>query len=202
MLKPEPTGKDTLNLPFKLETTLECAIAADPEWLIGLEWGQSRPGHPEGKVIFHIQNVLNNIDRFFGHSNSRLSLRLIALIHDTFKYKSTYRPSSALQKSHGFWAREFAKKYIDDAAILQVIEQHDDAYKASRWMTEEGNPAAAEMRAQALIAQLGGHLDLFMRFYLCDNRTADKSSEHYRWFERLVNQSKVVPSSREPGAYL
>ena len=41
-------------LPFELETALERRIAAEPEWREGVEWGQPRPGHPEGAVKHHV----------------------------------------------------------------------------------------------------------------------------------------------------
>ncbi len=168
--------------PFTLETQLERAIAADSEWLAGLEWGKPRPGHPEGKVKFHIRDVLNNVDHFFAQADNRLHLRLIALIHDTFKYQARAKPG----KSHGYWASKFAAKYISDKDILQVIELHDQAYKASLLLTRHTDPTAAKKQATALIAQLGHNLNLFMHFYLCDNRTGDKSTAHYEWFRGVV----------------
>jgi hypothetical protein len=180
--------RQSLQLLFELETPLEQAIAIAPEWLAGLEWGSPRPGHPEGKVSTHIRDVLQNIDRFYCRAADRAKLRLIALIHDTFKYQTARPPSTVQGPPHSFCARVFAENFIDDIAVLQAIERHDDAYKIWRGMTETRNPMLAEVEAQALIAQLGDHLELFMRFYHCDSRTAGKSADHYRWFKRLVDQ--------------
>jgi len=173
---------DALELPFGLETRLEKEITADPEWTEGVQWGMPRPGHPEGRVLLHIRDVLNNVDHFFGDSSDRVSLRLIALIHDTFKYQAARSALGAPRKSHEYWARRFAERYINDRGVLQVIEFHDEAYKASRHADRE----AAERRAEELIEQLGDHLDLFLHFYLCDSRTGDKSTSHYEWFKRVV----------------
>ena len=175
-------------LPFQLKTQLEQKIAADPEWQYGLEWGHSRPGHPEGRVVFHIREVLDNVDCFFRNSAHRSSLRLIALIHDTFKYKAAQLEPDTHKKSHGYVARKFAERYISDGGILEVIELHDEAYKAYRLMARYGNRQAAEVQATELITRLGKNLDLFMRFYLCDCRTGDKSTAHYEWFQGLVEQ--------------
>jgi len=180
--------KETLELPFELETSLERRLAADPEWRIGLVWGKPRSGHPEGEVIFHILDVLNNVDHFFGSSDDRSRLRLIALIHDTFKYRTAHRRSGTPQRSHSLWARAFAKKYIDDPGILQVIEFHDEAYKAYLLMTWQRDQEAANNRAKDLRIQLGENLDLFMKFYLCDNQTRGKSTDHFEWFKRLMEE--------------
>jgi hypothetical protein len=179
-------GNDALELPFRLETRLERTITADPKWVEGALWGVSRPGHPEGKVIFHIRDVLNNIEQFFGNSDDRPGLRLIALIHDTFKYQAARSTSGSPGKSHGYWARRFAERYINDPGILQVIELHDEAYKAFVSMSRYTDREAAEKSAEDLIAQLGDNIELFLRFYLCDSRTGDKSMSHYEWFKELV----------------
>jgi hypothetical protein len=180
-----------IELPFNLETQLEQTIAADPDWLAGLEWGQPRPGHPEGKVIFHIQEVLLNVDRFFDNSNNRARLRLIALLHDTFKHVQV-KPG-AFKKSHGYWARQFAERYINDEGILEVIELHDEAYKASLLFTKFGDSQVAERQVQKLLIRLGRHLDLFRQFYLCDQQTGDKSRSHYEWFERVIKKQDILP---------
>ncbi len=130
--------------------------------------------------------MLNNIDRFFGNSDDRPRLRLIALIHDTFKYQAVRSSSAAPRKSHAYRARKFAERYIDDLGILQVIELHDEAYKASLWMSQHANDEAAEKSAEDLITQLGDNIELFLRFYLCDSRTGDKSTSHYKWFKGIV----------------
>ena len=141
-----------------------------------------RPGHPEGQVVFHIRDVLNNVDRFIGQGGDRPRLRLIALVHDTFKYQVDRSSPRTVRKSHGYWACKFGERYLIDPATLQVIELHDEAYRASRHKDRE----VAERRAEALIESLGDNLGLFLRFYLCDSRTGDKSMGHYVWFKQLV----------------
>jgi hypothetical protein len=181
-------SEETLELPFELETPLERRLAADLEWQAGIAWGKPRPGHPEGKVMFHIRDVLNNVDHFFGSSDDRSSLRLIALIHDTFKYKTAHWQPGTPKRSHSLWARVFAEKYIADPGILQVIEFHDEAYKVFLLMTRQAYQEAANGRAKDLIIQLGESLDLFLKFYRCDNQTGDKSADHYEWFKGLVEE--------------
>jgi hypothetical protein len=173
-------------LPFELQTDLEEQIAADPQWLQGITWGTPRPGHPEGEVMFHIREVLNNIDQFFGSASDRTSLRLIALIHDTFKYQVACTTHDTQMQSHGYVARKFAERYIQDLAVLEVVELHDEAYKASLLMNQHGDRAAAERRAGELFIRLGDTIDLFMHFYLCD-LTGDKSTTHYQWFQSIVS---------------
>ena len=61
MLKLNDMNFQTLIQP---ENETEQKIIANPQWQEGVLWGMTREGHPEGKVISHIQEVLKNIDRF------------------------------------------------------------------------------------------------------------------------------------------
>jgi hypothetical protein len=180
------TSESSPDLPFALETQLERAIAADPAWRTGIVWGSPRPGHPEGWVLFHIRDVLANIDHSFDNVADRSRLRLIALLHDTFKYQAAAAAHQLPRPAHGLLARAFAEHYIGDVGVLEVIELHDEAYKAWRLQDKHQDAPSANRRASALIARLGQHLDLFMCFYFCDQRTGDKSIAHYQWFESIV----------------
>lgn len=175
--------------PCHLETELERRIAADPEWRAGLEYGRPRPGHPEGAVVCHIAEVLANVDRFYGDSPLRERLRLIALIHDNFKYRvEPARPRSG-ENHHAAIARRFSERYISDPCVLAVIELHDEAYNAWQKGHRNGDWSRAEERARALLQRLGGELELYLAFYACDNATGDKSQEPLEWFRKIAERA-------------
>ena len=111
------TVTDT-DLHFNLENDLEKRIAADPEWLEGVAWGKPRPGHPEGTAKAHIATVLDNIERFYGDNAAREKLRLIALVHDTFKYQVDTDRARTGENHHAMRARRFAEKYVDYHSVL------------------------------------------------------------------------------------
>ena len=48
---------------IKAETALELQLINEPEFRKGLIWGTPRFGHPEGTIVLHINEVLNNILR-------------------------------------------------------------------------------------------------------------------------------------------
>jgi hypothetical protein len=176
------------------ETDLERTIIADQEWWTGAEYGEPRPGHPEGKVVYHIKEVLNNIDRLFstssydpGPSPLYCQLRLIALIHDTFKYKVDRAKPRNGENHHGTIARRFAEKYIKDEAVLEIIELHDEAYNAWRKGNSRGQWDKAEERAKVLIKRLGNRLELYLAFFQCDNETGDKTRDSVIWFKKIAN---------------
>jgi hypothetical protein len=169
---------------IKPETALERQILADEEFRNGLSYGKPRPGHPEGQVLLHVREVLDNVDKYFPGQN-REALRLIALIHDSFKYKVDRTKQTSGENHHAMIARRFAEKYIKNGGILDIIELHDEAYNSWGIGDRSGNWGKAENRAQRLRDRLGANLPLYMEFYFCDNNTGDKEQDNYTWFESL-----------------
>lgn len=172
------------------ESELETRIMADPRWIAGASWGEPRRGHPEGEVRLHVMDVLANLEGQRLSAGDRSKLRLVALIHDTFKNEvDRARPRSG-ENHHATIARRFAEKYVDDPEVLELIELHDEAYNS--WVTGRwrGDWAAAEARAWRLIDRLGPSIDLYLAFYRADNATGDKEAAPLEWFERLVSTSR------------
>lgn len=166
---------------IKAETELERLILSDPELIEGALWGEPRRGHPEGKVVYHIKEVLDNIDKF-ADKFDRESLRLIAIIHDTFKHKVDRDKPRTGDNHHAMIARRFAEKYISDKDLLDIIELHDEAYNAWSVGSRRGDWRYAEKRALRLIERLGDSIDLFIKFYKCDGLTGDKKNDDFIWF--------------------
>ena len=178
-------------LPFKLETDLEVEICADPEWQKGAVWGRPRPGHPEGQVRYHLVEVLANVDRYATSPEERRDLRLIALIHDTLKYQvDPYKPRTG-ENHHGMLARRFAERHLQDEALLEVIELHDEAYNSWCMGSRKRRWNAAEEHAGLLIDRLGARMALYLRFLRCDNETGSKQPDSVKWFIELVRRRGI-----------
>ncbi|MFH0837607.1 MAG: hypothetical protein V1870_05740 [Candidatus Aenigmatarchaeota archaeon] len=169
-------------------TDFERDIINDPKWLKGIEWGTPRNGHPEGKVLYHIKDVLDNIDHGNYPADTKEKLRQLALIHDSFKHMVDFSES---QKNHGQYAREFAEGYLSDEEMLRVIELHDKAYSIWKRGMREQNMEKAEKKAMELLDTLGDAKDLYIAFYDCDNATTGKSREHFYWFRSLRNHQET-----------
>lgn len=177
---------DLINNIIKPETYLELKIISDPLFIDGALWGKPRNGHPEGLVIYHIGDVLKNIDLHSSIDN-REKLRLIAIIHDTFKYKVDRTKNKDGENHHAMIARRFAEKYISDTDILDIIELHDEAFNSWRKGKLKNKWSVSEERALKLRDRLGKNIDTYMLFYKCDNSTGNKYSEDYQWFSELIN---------------
>ena len=169
---------------IKAETELEKKIISDEEFIKGAMWGKPRNGHPEGQVISHIGDVLKNVDKHSTPDN-RSKLRLIAIIHDSFKYKVDRTKPKCGENHHAMIARRFAEKYIINNEILEIIELHDEAYNS--WCKGDRNNewSKAEKRAYQLIERLGDSLNLYLTFYKCDNETGSKEGDDFIWFSKM-----------------
>ncbi len=169
---------------IKPESQLELSISQDKDFISGCYWGVPRDGHYEGKVIYHIRDVLRNVEKYSSQEN-RCDLRLITLIHDTFKYKVNMSKPRSGENHHAVIARRFAEKFISNENILDVIELHDEAYASWKMIDWKANILGAQDRAKKLIERLDGNLDLYLTFYKCDNRIPSKSRINYDWFSNL-----------------
>ena len=181
-----------MELLFQPETDLEKRICMDLEWKKGAMWGKPRPGHSEGQVIYHITEVLANVDRLASSDDERRDLRLIALIHDTFKYRVDPTKPKVGENHHAKIARRFAERYLDDMALLEIIEFHDEAFNSWRLGALKGRWSEAEARTDRLIARLGKSLLLYVRFFRADNQTASKEQDSLVWFEQLLRKKGVA----------
>ena len=65
---------------------LEEEIVSNSTWLEGVSHGKPRKGHPEGKVIYHILEVLKNVAELDCSAEEQKKLRLLAILHDSFKH--------------------------------------------------------------------------------------------------------------------
>lgn len=175
-----------INLPFILETNLERTIAESPEWQLGAVWGKPRSGHREGAVMYHIADVLANIDRQVLTDDERRELRLIALVHDTCKYRvNEHKPKIGINH-HAVMARQFAECYINDTTLLEIIELHDEAYYCWRIGYYKGKWRLAEENMDLLLARLGSSLSLYAHFFFADSDTDSKNPEPINWFRQFL----------------
>lgn len=171
------------------ETPLEKILLREDAVRKGMMWGKPRKGHPEGKVLFHVREVLDNVEEIAATDFMREQLRLITILHDTFKYQEVYTHPRDWSLHHAVIARQFAEQFINDQAVLDVIELHDNAYYCWRAL-KNGQPLEhADHCINHLFSQLGNNIELYYQFFKCDTQTGDKVQEPLSWFgERVLKQ--------------
>ncbi|MEM0993323.1 MAG: hypothetical protein AAF847_00710 [Bacteroidota bacterium] len=178
---------------LKPQQQIEYDFLDSKDFLIGLDWGIPRFGHPEGKILYHIQEVLENVHAIPDlDENARLKLRIITFVHDTFKYKEDKaRPRNWL-KHHAIHARNFLAQYIEDQALLDLVELHDEAYYIWRTIHLQHQKEIGALRKQRLLERIGDNLQLYYLFFKCDTLTGDKIPTPLQWFEKNMKGIEVV----------
>ncbi len=186
------SGAVDLPAELRAEPGLEQEMLQAPEFVTGLMWGVPRYGHPEGEVYKHVAEVLQNIDRLDINALIRRQLRLVAFVHDTFKYLEDKSHPRDWSKHHAVYARRFLEHYTDDPAALTVTELHDEAYYAWCSKVLHRQTRKAKQRLEHLLSQLGPHRQLYYLFFKCDTLTGDKNPRPLEWFESEVSGIKLV----------
>jgi len=160
---------------------------------LGLNWGIPRYGHPEGKILYHIKEVLDNIYSIPNLKEEDLKkLRIIAFVHDTFKYKEDKGRPRNWQKHHAIYAKNFLAQFTSDKVLLDLVELHDEAYYIWRRIHLQKQPDLGVLQKQRLLERLGEHLQLFYLFFKCDTQTGDKIQSPVSWFEQTMEGIEVV----------
>ena len=85
------------------------AVTTDPQYLANLDWGEARPGHPEGTVRAHIAEIEPNLERLRSKltEDDYWKLKLLIHTHDSFKAESKAGVAITDPKSHASLARAF-----------------------------------------------------------------------------------------------
>ena len=170
------------------ETALEHELLRQSDVRKGMMWGQPRPGHPEGQVYKHVREVLDNIDALQLKPKQREQLRLIAFIHDAFKYKEDKNRPRNWNHHHAVLARRFMNNFIDNELLLTIIQWHDEAY----YIWRDGNKQRAGERMKRLLDKLKGQTQLYYLFFYCDSKTGDKNPAPIIWVEENLPGIELV----------
>jgi len=185
----DPLDASDLIPGFRPETPLETALACQPELLAGLEWGEPRPGHPEGSVGHHVADLLRQIDETEQDPDRRYALRFIALVHDSFKYRvRNWQPRTG-ENRHAMRARRFAGRFVSDERVLTTIELHDRPYHL--WKRLDRTGRLQEDRLDRMLERIPDHA-LFLRFVEIDASSEAKDQQPIRWFRDLLRERGLV----------
>lgn len=184
------------------ETALERHLLRRPEIIAGMHWGLPRFGHPEGAVWRHVREVLDNVDRLTDLLDvDRRDLRLVTIVHDTFKYAEDKSEPRDWTRHHGILARAFVERYSDKPRVRLLAQWHDEAYYCWRLAALARRPNRSRQRLDRLVARFGAELPFFYRFFVCDTLTGDKTPVPLEWFARETGLTTPMwPGWRRPAS--
>jgi hypothetical protein len=161
------------------------AITSDPRYQRNLDWGEVRPGHPEGSIRAHIAELERNLEQMRAKVSEPDYWRLKVLVHthDTFKGEAQPGAPIAAPNSHASLARAFLAEFCDDADMLAIVQYHDEPYALWRQFKSKGR--INEERLNTLQTSIRDW-NLFLAFNIVDGCTEGKQRDPLRWLFRLV----------------
>ena len=71
-------------------------------------------------VIFYMSYVKSNIEKLKVDGETRRKLRLIALVHDTFKFDEHKGYPRDWSKHHAVLSRDFLAQFTQDETLLKI----------------------------------------------------------------------------------
>lgn len=167
------------------------AILNDPPYQKNLDWGEPRPGHPEGTVLAHIGEIEGNLELLRSRFSETDYWKLKLLIHTHDSFKSEAKPDVAIidPRSHASLAREFLAQYCPDADLLAMVQYHDEPFALWRQFQAKGKYNQDRMAALLKAVQ---DWNLFLAFLIIDGCTEGKSQEQLVWWIREIEGKVAV----------
>ncbi len=166
--------------------TILKSIQQDERYLSNLDWGTPRPGHPEGTIRKHIEELERNLGRL-GYKlthDEQDRLRLVIHTHDTFKPEAGRGVRIADPLSHASLACQFLEEFCDDDEVLMTVQWHDEPY--ALWRKWGRNETVADERLQSLVSRISDW-NFFLAFQLIDGCTHGKTRVPLLWFLGRIN---------------
>ena len=168
------------------ETDLERTLLADPRVRAGLAWGAPRRGHPDGTVATHVAAILARIP---ADDALHADLRLLALLHDSFKHEVRPDERWSPENDHATRARRYAERHIADIRVLAALELHDEPY----WIWRN---AGAPRAALGPLLERVPDAELNARFVELDAATDGTDVTFLWWFRRELALAGARPRHR------
>ncbi len=162
------------------------AVVNDPRYQKNLDWGEVRPGHPEGTVRAHVAEIEPNLEALRPKlvEADYWKLKLLIHTHDSFKAES--QPGVAINdpKSHASLAREFLASFCNDPDLLAMVQYHDEPFALWR-QAESKKGKFSQDRFNALVRNIKDW-NLFLAFNIIDGCTKGKGREPLAWLFKEV----------------
>lgn len=162
-------------------------VQQDPLYQKNILLGEPRPGHPEGTIGAHIEELEANLEilREKLQPQEIHILRVMIHVHDTCKPDAREGVAITDPRSHASLARDFLSRFCTDTGLLQMIQFHDEPYALYLQHRKRGS---CDMERWERLLQRISNWDLFGAFLIIDNCTRGKSPAPLEWFFPRLRQ--------------
>src|SRR5215468_11967666 len=146
------------------------AITADPRYQRNLDWGEARPGHPEGTVRAHIAEIEANLEALRPKlsASDYWKLKILIHTHDSFKREALQGVAITAPESHASLACAFLASLCHDADLLAMVQYHDEPFALWRQFSSKGKFSVE--RFSVLLTRIQDW-NLFLAFNIIDGCT-------------------------------
>lgn len=179
-------------------------LKRNPRLQENLDKGEPRPGHPEGSVRKHVQELERNLEKIKAllSPEEYWRLKVMAIVHDAFKAEAETKVPINDPKSHSSIAAVFLMDEMFaygwsnigkeralglKTDLLRQVQYHDAPY--ALWLRWKKTGEADTLRMADLEAKISDW-DAFLAFVLIDGITKGKSAEPAEWFLREARKRK------------
>lgn len=173
-------------------------ILVDPRYKEGLTYGQPRPGHEEGTVAKHIEELERTLDKLddLVTSEEYWKLKVLIHVHDALKLEGKRRTGHQVSlnhpDSHASLACAFLKEFTEDEDLLNIVLYHDEGHALLQKYEKTGRMDSRRLIQRVLTIK---DIDLYLIFTIIDGYTESKLKDRSpRWFVDQVNSWR--PSTR------
>ncbi len=181
-------------------------------WSLANDWGEPRPGHPEGSVGRHVkEQLLPFIERWYKDLPEYWNLVALAYLHDIGKPLTLYENGRLAGDSHSVVSARIAEEIGAPDRLVQIILSNDRAY--SHWrklLDKHGNWSEARWtseRRMKFIDEFGRaklDLSLLVLFHRADNayrrpQVLTEATDSVIWFENQLIELKLLKALPLPG---
>ena len=174
-------------------------IVGSADWALAQDWGEPRPGHPEGTIGRHVlEQVIPFIDRWYSALPEYWDLVALAYLHDIGKPITRHENGRLVGDPHSVISAQIAQKLGAPDRLVQVIYSNDRAHSHWRKLQDKKGIWTAdrwsEDRRQKFVTEFGRkglELRLLVLFHRADNgyrrpEILDETVDSVVWFERLL----------------
>jgi hypothetical protein len=162
------------------------ALVRDPRYRKNLDWGEARPGHPEGTVRAHLLEIEPNLEALRPKLTEEeyWKLKLLVHTHDSFKAESEPGVPITDPKSHASLAREFLALFCNEPDLLTMVQYHDEPF--ALWRQAESKKGRYNQERFDQLLRNIQDWNLFLAFNIIDGCTPGKSREPLAWLFKEV----------------
>lgn len=167
-------------------------IKLSSEYQKNIEYGTPRPGHPEGKLKFHIADLEANLEKLKNKGITHeqyWKLQFLIHVHDLFKIEELEGSPPFHTFHHATLAKKFASRFTDDEDLLSMIQFHDENYYL--WLEFKKNGKVDKARFDNLLKSIKDW-NLFLLFVIIDGCTKGKDYRKLEWFINEVKKHRAT----------